>query len=110
EALHRSHLADLPQLVPKIFQRKSVTGKRAGGDVLSFLFIDSLLSAFDQRKNVAHAENARHNAVRMKRLESVIFFAHANKLDRRPCNLPDRKRRATPSVAIHFGEHYARKR
>ena len=43
----------------------------------------------------------------MERFERVILFAHADKLDRLPRDLPDRKRRTAARIAIHLGEHHA---
>ena len=65
---------------------------------------------FDQRQDVAHAENARHDAVGMERLERIVFFADADELDRLPGDLADRERRAAAGVAVHLGEHDAGER
>ena len=46
------------------------------------LLVNLRLGLFDQRKNVAHAENARDDAVGMKRLERIVLFADADELDR----------------------------
>ena len=43
----------------------------------------------------------------MKRLERIVFFADADELDGLSGDLADGERRATASVAIHFGEDYA---
>jgi len=43
----------------------------------------------------------------MKRLQRVVFFTHADELDRLPCHLANGKGRAAARVAVHFGEHHA---
>ncbi len=80
------------------------------GDLLRLLLVDRLLGLFDERHDVAHAENARDDAVGMEGLERVVFFTDADELDRLPGNLADRKRRATAGVAVHLGEDHAGER
>src|SRR5690349_15884087 len=89
QALQRSHLADLPQLIAKILERESISGQSASGDFVGLLLVDRLLGALDQRQNVAHAENARHNAVRVERLERVVLLTYADELDGRSRDLTD---------------------
>ena len=100
----------MPQLVTEIFEREAIAGERLGGEVLSFFLIDLRLCFFDQRQDVAHAQNARHDAVGMKGFERVIFFADADEFDGLPRDLADGKRRAATGVAIHFGENDAGER
>src|SRR6266849_9335688 len=85
DALHRSHFFDLAQLVTKIFQREAVAGQGLGGHFLRLLLVDLRFRALDQREDIAHAQNARHNAVGMKRLQRIIFFADADELDGLSC-------------------------
>ena len=47
----------------------------------AFFLSICILGALDQRQNVAHAENARHDAVGMERLQRIVLFAHADELD-----------------------------
>ena len=79
--LHRSHFLELAQLVAKIFQREAVAGKSAAGHFLGLLLVNILLRLFDQRENVAHAENAGDDAIGMEGLERIVLFAHADELD-----------------------------
>ncbi len=66
-------------------------------------------SAFSmKREDVAHAQDARGRAIRMKRLERVGLFAHADELQRLPGHVADGKRRAAARIAIHLGEDDAR--
>ncbi len=61
-----------------------------------------LLDALDQRKHVAHAQDARDDALRIKRVERVVFFARAHELHRRARHLADGKRRAAARVAVEL--------
>src|SRR5208282_1210201 len=64
----------------------------------------------DERENVAHAENARDDAVGMERLKRIVFFANADELDGLPGDLADGERRTAASITIHFGEDDAGER
>ena len=68
------------------------------------LVVEGLFGAFDQRKNVAHAENARNDALGIKRFQRVVFFADAHELYRRAGHFADGKRRAAARVAVQLGE------
>jgi hypothetical protein len=70
-------------------------------------FVDVLLGALDQREHVAHAQDARNDALGMKGFQGVVFFAHAYVFTGAPGYFADRKRRAAAGVAIQFGEDYA---
>src|SRR6266404_3508975 len=74
ETLQRSHFANLTQLVAKIFERKAVASESFGSKVLRFFLIDLRLGFFDEREDVAHAENARDDAVGVEGFERVVFF------------------------------------
>src|SRR4030095_3521374 len=63
-----------------------------------------LLGAFDERKDVAHAENARNDSLRVKAFESVVFFPQADEFYGRAADFADGKRRAAACVAVKFGE------
>ena len=104
QALHRSHLFNLPQLIAEVFQREAVASQGAGGHFLRLLLVDLLFSALNQRQNVAHTENARDDAVGMERLQRVVFFAYTDELDGLPRDLANGKRRAASGVTIHLGE------
>src|SRR6266849_893946 len=73
----RAHLANLLELIAEIFQREFFFSKLAfkiGGG----FFIDGLFHAFDERHEVAHAEYAGYDAVRIKTFKGVVFFAEAD--------------------------------
>ncbi len=86
--LERSHLANLLELIAEIFQREFFFAQLAleiGGG----LFVHRLLHPFDERHDVAHAENPRDDAFWIKTLERVVFFTEADKLYRRASNFAD---------------------
>src|SRR5216684_4149190 len=84
--LERAHLAYLLQLIAEIFEREFFPAQ------LAFEFgggfpIHGLLGAFDQRHDVAHAEDARDDALRIKTFEGIVFFAKAHEFYGRAGNL-----------------------
>ena len=53
-----------------------------GGQLRNLLLIDLLLRLLDQAEDIAHAEDSRCHAVRVKGLERVGLFAHTHEADR----------------------------
>ena len=76
-------------------------------ELFGVLFVGLLLGALDQRQDIAHAEDALGEPVRIERLERVGLFAGADELDRHAGDGADRKRRAAAGVAIHLGQDQA---
>src|SRR5277367_4469319 len=101
QRFQRPHLPYLLQLVAKIFQSEIVLAQLAF-QLARLLQIHRLLDALNQPQHVAHAQNARHHAIRQKRFQRIVLFAHAHELHRRARHLPNRKRRPAACVAIHF--------
>src|SRR5260370_18099858 len=99
--IERSQLAHLLQLVAKI-SKSEITVAKLAFELGSLFLIDGLLGAFDQREHVAHAQHARDDALRVERLERLVFFAYAHKLHRRARHFTDGKRRATTRVAVEL--------
>ena len=62
---------------------------------------------FDERDDVAHAENAVGDAGGMEILERIHLFAGAEELDRLAGDGAHRQRRAAAAVAIDAGQHDA---
>jgi hypothetical protein len=61
------------------------------------------LNFFDKRQNIAHSENSLRDSVRIKRLDSVVFFADADEFHRLTDNLFNDKAappRASPSIFV----------
>src|SRR5260370_10599456 len=101
--IERSQLAHLLQLVAKI-SKSEITVAKLAFELGSLFLIDGLLGAFDQGEHVAHAQHARDDALRVDRLERVLFLAYAQKLHRRARHFTDGKRRATTRVAVELGQ------
>src|SRR5208337_419974 len=110
QALDRAHLLHVLQLVAKVLERETITGEGLGGHLLRLLLVDLRFSALDQRENVAHAQNARHDAIGMERFQRIVFLTDANKLDGLSRNLANGKRRTASGIAGHLSEDYAGER
>src|SRR5205085_10135228 len=110
DALPRSQLAHLSKLIAKIFQRKAVAGERFGGELLGFFLVHLLFSFFDKRENVAHAQNAADDAVRVKRFQRVVLFADTDELDGLAGDVANTERGPAAGAAIHLGENDAGER
>src|SRR5579859_708824 len=107
ELFERAHLANLLQLVAKILERKFVVLELAL-EFARLLFVDGFLGFFDEREHVAHAEDARDDAVGMKLLDGIVFFADAGELHGRAGDFANGERRAAASVAVELGENHSR--
>src|SRR5216684_3743320 len=104
----RSHLANLLELIAEVLESEFFLAELAlqfGGG----FFIDSLFHAFDERHEVAHAENAGDDALGIKTFEGVVFFAEADEFYRRAGDFSDAQRGAATGVAIELGENHAGK-
>ena len=101
--LERAHLANLAQLVAEILEREFAAAQLAFelGDLLG---VHGLLDALDQREHVAHAQDARDDALGIKRVQRVVFFARAHEFHRRSRHFADGKRRAAARVAVELGQ------
>ncbi len=72
--------------------------------------IDIALCVLDQGQHIAHVEDAGGHAIGIKALQSVHFFAGANKFDRFSSDVAYGKRCATARVAIQLGQDDAGQR
>ena len=104
---HRAELLDLPQLVAEVFEREAVAEQRFLGQLLGLLAVERGFGFLDERKHVAHAEDAADDAIGMERLEGVRLFAHADELDGLAGDVANRERRAAAGVAVHLGQDHA---
>ena len=96
---HRAKLLELPKLARKILKRKLICGHFTQL-FLGFVLADLGLNFFNQAQDVAHSQDALSNAIRIERLDRVVFLADAYELDRLADDLSDRKCRTTASVAV----------
>src|SRR5438552_10438102 len=103
---HRAHLPDGAQLRAEILQVELVPAEfllqRLGLRVLV-----GLLGALDEREDVAHAEDARSDALRVEGLERVQLLARACEHDRLAGDGAQRERRTAARIALDLGEHDA---
>ena len=77
------------------------------GDARRLLGIDGRGGFLDQRDDVAHAENAVGDALRIEILDGVELFAGADELDRLAGDRAHRQRGAAAAVAVDPGQHDA---
>ncbi len=105
ELLERAHLFDLAELIAEIFEGEIVFAELAF-EFAGFLFVDMLFGFFDQAEDIAHAENARDDAVGVERLERVVFFTDADEFYRGARNFADREGCAATGVTIELGENH----
>ena len=101
-----AHLFYLLQLPHEIVEIEPIFGNFFGNSA-RFGFVVLLLCAFDERHNVAHAENAVGHALRVKQVDSLHLFARPDKFYRFVHHRANRKCRTAARVAIEFGEHHA---
>ena len=78
-----------------------------GRELLGILDLDRLRGALDQADDVAHAEDAAGDAVRVEGLELVDRLADAGELDRLAGDRAHRQRRAAAGIAVHAGQDHA---
>ena len=90
----------------KIFERKAVAAERLLRELFRLLCVQLLLRLFDQRENVAHAENAAGDTIWMKRLERVILFPNTQELDGLSRDVADRECSSTAGVAVHLCQNH----
>ena len=74
-------MAHLAKLIAEILQRERIR-LQLPVNLHRFLFVDGLLGLFDERQDVAHAENAGNDAVGVKYLEGIVLLTDADKLYR----------------------------
>ena len=108
--LQRAHLFDLAKLIAKVRQREAAAAERFLGELFRLFPVDFFFRLLDERKNVAHAENAADDSVGMEGLDGIVFFADAEELDGLPGDLANRQSGAAAGIAVHLGEHDAGER
>ena len=84
-----------------IIERKLVLAQLLG-HLLRLFGVERLLRLFDERQDIAHAEDARSHAVRMERFERLELLAEADELDGHARHGLDGKRRAAARIAVEL--------
>ena len=105
-----AHVLHLRELRAEIVQVEVAAFLDLVGELLRCLYVDAALRFFDERENVAHAENPVRHPVRMEDFEAVELFRDADELDRLARHVAHGERRATARVAVELGEHDAGER
>jgi hypothetical protein len=71
------------------------------------LLVDLLLGFFNERKDVAHAENAGDDPLGIENFQLIVFFADAHELDGLAGDVMNGERRAAAGIAIKLGQDHA---
>ncbi len=79
---HTTHLTHLGHLGTEVIEIKTFTRLDLLRHGLRLIHIHLLRGGFDQRQNIAHAKDTGGHTIWIKRLQTIQFFSHANKLDR----------------------------
>src|SRR5205807_8817527 len=106
ELTDRAHLLHRAQLIREVLERELVAAQLLL-ELLGFLLIEDALGALDERKHVAHAEDARSEPLGMERLEGVELLADAEEDDGGARDRANRQRGAAASIAFHLRQDHA---
>ncbi len=106
DALHGAEFFDLLHLGEEVFEVE-VCFAHFFGHAFGFFFVDDFLGFFDERNDVAHAEDAGGEAVGIKGFEVGGFFAGADKFDGYAGDVFDGEGGASACIAVEFGEDKA---
>ena len=106
---HPAHAAHVLHLRDLLAQVGEIEGALAHlrGDARGLLGVDGRSGFFDERNDVAHAEDAVGDPRRIKILDGVELFAGADQLDRLAGDRAHGQRRAAAAVAVDAGQHDA---
>ena len=109
-AVHPAHGEHLLQLLLEIHQVEFAAALHLAHQAVGLALVDLAFRFFDQRQHVAHAEDARGDAIWMERLQRVGPLAGAQELDGFAGDGPHGERCTATRIAVHLGEHHARQR
>ena len=101
--MQRAEFLDLAEHVAEGFEGDFAFAERLLL-LLHLVLVELLVRFFDQRDDVAHAEDAAGHAVGVEFLEVVELLADADELDRHAGDVLDGERRAAAGVAVELGE------
>ena len=96
----------MPELIAKILKREFGLAELTLQFFRRFA-IHGLLGALNQRQDVAHAEDARNNSLRIESFQRIIFFAEPDELYGCAGNFGNAQRRAAARVAVELGKNHS---
>ena len=105
DARDRSHILHLRNLALEVFQVELVAGLDLLGELFNGFLVDRLLNIFDERDDVAHAEDTTSHLLGIKELEAVELFSQADELDGFARDHAHRKGSTTAAVTVKLGQH-----
>jgi hypothetical protein len=100
----RAHLAHAAELLEEVLERE-LRLAHPGGELLGLALRHGLLRLLDEADDVAHAEDAPGEPLRVEHLEPVELLADAEEQDGLARDLPQRERGTAARVAVHLREH-----
>ncbi len=104
-----AHAPHLQQLGAQIVHVELALG-HFRGKLFGFLDLDGLGRALDQADDIAHAQNAPGDALRVERLQPVHLLAGADELDRPFGHRAHRQGGPAARIAVHAGQDHAGQR
>ena len=78
-----------------------------GGELFGLFLLDGLRGPLHKADDIAHAENARGDPLRVEDLDAVELLARADELDRPPGDMAHGERCAAARIAVDPGQHDA---
>ena len=109
-ALRPPIFSHLLQLVVQVLEVEVLALLQLARELLGLLAVDVARDVLDQRQHVAHAEDARGDALGLEELQRVGLLAGAHEQDGLAGDLPDRQCGAAAGVAVRLGQHDAGQR
>ena len=106
DRFQRSQLLHLAQLLQEVFQRELAFAHLLF-HALRVVQVHGLGRFLDQADHVAHAQDPRCHALRMKRLEVFQLLPHARELDRLAGHRPQAERRAAARIPVQLRQDRA---
>ena len=106
EVLDVAHLLDLLDLLVEVPEGEFVLGELLL-ELAGLLLVELLLRLLHEGDDIAHAEDAVGDAVRVEDVERLHLFAGGDELDGLADDGLDGKGRTAAGVAVHLGEDHA---